>query len=205
MKIPVQTAPPEHWSITLMDKVSKLSKDNKKMPKLLPPPGPPPSPYDISPYWLEHSPDFPIEKMQKQSVSVLHHLLSCIVETEPIKNPPEKEEKKRDLYLPLNVLAPRFKHDKYLSLDFEQRLNLELQSIELDASTAKSIAEQDTFADEIAKKREEIIQLIPVVQSSAKQLIEKIPVYRKIETENYEEQRKYQQLLQMSQTKRRKK
>ena len=40
---------------------------------------------------------------------------------------------------------------------------------------------------------------------AAKQLIEKIPVYRKIETENYEEQRKYQQLLQMSQTKRRKK
>ena len=198
------TAPPpgstQHWSITLMEKMQKMAKENKRVPKLQQPPGPPPAAYDISDYWMEHTPDFPIEPMQKQNASTLHHLLSCIVETEPL--PPSN--RKRDLYLPLNVLAPRYKHDKYLCLDFEQRLNLELRSVGLDASTAKIITEQDTFADEIAKKREEINQLIPIVQNSAKQLIEKLPVLRKIENERYEEQRIYNQLLQ-SQTKKRKK
>ena len=196
--------PPEstqHWSITLMEKMQKMAKENKRVPKLQQPPGPPPSAYDISEYWMEHTPSFPIEPMQKQNASTLHHLLSCIVETEPL--PPSNRQK--DLYLPLNVLAPRYKHDKYLCLDFEQRLNLELKSVGLDASTAKIITEKDTFSDEIAKKREEINQLIPIVQKSAKQLLEKMPALRKIENQRYEEQRAYNQLLQQTQTKKKKK
>ena len=191
-----------HWSVLLYDKIQKLSKDNKKMPKLLPPPGPPPSPSSISEYWESNQPSFPIETVQKQNSSVMHHLLSAVVEVDPL---PASDSKEKKPYLPIHVLAPRLKHDRYLSLNFDTRLDLELKSIGLDDCGDNEMNKNDTFSDEIASMKEKISKLIPVVENDARQLLEKLQTFRKVEDQHYTEQTMFNELLQIAQSKKRKK
>ena len=198
--------PIPHWSETLLENMQKFTtKESKRMPKLLPPPGPPPAPDDIADYWKHHTPSFPIQNMQKRNSHTIHHLLAAIVETDPSKMPQRSLTEKRKPYLPINVLAPKLEHERYLCLDFDERLNLELKSVGLDLSQSVKMNDDDTFAEEIAKYKQQLLQLIPEVQKSSKMLIDKIPTFRKIEDQHFIEQAMYQELSQIVQRKHRKK
>lgn len=191
-----------HWSQTLMEKVSRLMKDSKRNLKLQPPPGPPPSPDDISDYWVTNPPPFPIENQQKRNCSTMHYLLSSLVETKATK---PATPRRKDQFLPLNVLAPKLEFDKYLSLDFDVRLTLELKSIGLDKNDGQSLNHKDTFTDEVAKHQAQIRELIPRVEESNHMILEKLPLFRKLEDQHYGEQQYYNELFQLSQSKKRKK
>ena len=145
------------------------------------------------------------QNMQKRNSHTIHHLLAAIVETDPSQMPQRPITEPRKPYLPINVLAPQLEHERYLCLDFDERLNIELKSVGLDQSQSTKMNDEDTFTEEIIKYKHQLLDLIPEFEKSSKMLIEKMPAFKQIEEQHYIEQAMYQELIQTAQRKHRKK
>ena len=173
--------------------VKQLLKDTRKYPKLLLPPGPPPSPNDLSDYWINNSPLFPIESSHRQNCVSIHFLLSSFIELD--SNLLKNDFKKKSLFLPLNVLAPKLLNDKYLCFSFEDRLNFELESIGLNKSFTTISQKDDTFSNEIEKLKHQIDEIEPKLEETRKKLLLDLPIYRKDEDRRINEQEELQDLI----------
>ena len=180
----------QHWSEALMLNIQKNSKENKE--KVLLPPGPPPAETDISEFWNNRKTRFPIEDMQKQNASVLHHLLGALVESEPIEKHLDDNAKK---FLPINVLAPKLQFHSYLRFEFDSRLNFELQSIGLIKQSGSSLVNEDIFEPEIKRNKEEVINLIATLNMQMSNIFDDIDNMQRIHDRRADEQECYRELM----------
>ena len=71
--------------------------------------------------------DFSIESINFNNSLIYHRLLSSFIETDLIL----KSLKKKSLFLKKNITLPIIENDNYLSLNFLEKLNLELISLNL--------------------------------------------------------------------------
>ena len=206
MRMEIPKEPIQHWSKQLMENMSRMTiKESKKMPKLLPPPGPPPAATDVAEYWKTHTPLFPIQDIQKKNAHTMHRLLSSLVETDPAQMPKKSLSEPRKQYLPMNALAPKLEYDSYLRLDFDERLELELKDAGLDESVCVKMNDDNSFNDEIVMYKQQLLQLIPDVEKASRMLTEKIPLFRKQEDQHFIDQAMFEELYQTSQKKHKKK
>lgn len=166
--------PERHWSEHLNDIVlnsqreQKRSNSNRHLMQL---PKPPPKSDDISDFWNGRTPSFPIVDIQKENRSIMHSLLSAFVEINSddeevidLDNNTEEEEDDDSLIQAVPPV-PRIDYDDYLSLPFEQRLEIELDY----AGFKKETPHQDNasliFAQEIEQYKKKLKNSQPEIDS----------------------------------------
>lgn len=197
-------APSEHWSFEINEIVRNSQRENKKT-KVLPAPGPSPAKTDISEYWKDpkHQITFPIEDIQKQNSSIMHHLLSAFVEADPMP----RNEIDDDLdSLPTHVLLPQIEFDDYLSHSFEERLQLELQGAGLEKPIDTGLIQtDDIFIQEIQHLISDREKLVPKIEEAKKEVLDSIPSYHHDERRRMEELKEYHNILRDVQRKKHKK
>lgn len=144
----------EHWSIKF-SKIAQAAKDSKKREHALLPPAPPPRDEEEAKYWRRHPPLLPAEDLQLTNSSSIHRLLSSLVEVEPIQRERTTPKKK---YLSLTALPPRVPFDPYMSLTFEDKLNLELKSIGLEKT---EVQDEGPFYQELLSYQAALKEIEP--------------------------------------------
>jgi hypothetical protein len=132
-RVPSQVPPPApvgpHWTVRIRRIAQKSG--------VMPPPEPPAKSVDVHGYWNEATVDFPIEKMQKRTTSVLHCLLSSFVELDDTDRP---ERSECPLFVTAHPLIPEIPCDGYVGVPFETRLGLELESLGLNTPAPEKLA-----------------------------------------------------------------
>ena len=148
--------PTEHWSVRLNkfakeNKLKELTSINQNEEKL-------------KKFWKTNKLPFQIENMQKKHDSPLQRLINALVESPPIQRADDgveipKRAKK-------HMLAPRIPYEPYLSLDFDQKLELELKSLGLgDPNKEQNAATGDSsFVTEIELYTDQLNHIIPQIQ-----------------------------------------
>jgi hypothetical protein len=124
-EIPAGTSPPpprctEHWSVPFR---AFAEREGLNLP-----PGPAAAKADVDEFWESQGVRFPIEELQKRKLSPFHALLNALVEIDD--DPPAAAA--RPAFLREHALLPEIPCDPYLALPFEDRLAIELASLELD-------------------------------------------------------------------------
>lgn len=134
---------------------------------------------DMSNFWNTNKIHFQIEEPQKKTETTINLLLNALVESAPIErvkkeNGPRSRAKK-------HMLAPRIPYDSYLSLDFDQRLDLELKSIGLGAQSGadKASCDDGPFSEEIEKYNERLNEIVPKLEDYKKKVLPNIDEYIK--------------------------
>ena len=161
--MPVHRDPPrakEHWSFELERYVLNTPEKPLKHP-----PQPIARNTDISKFWIDHSVPFQIETAQKYNRSTLHGLLSALVRTDLPMDAPKDPQKNHK-----HILAPHIPYHSYFSLNFDERLELELKSLELDKGSvdvSDSFVAQDNNISQVAKSYEQDLdrnlqELLPI-------------------------------------------
>jgi len=193
----------KHWSETMMERVKSLIKDTRKFPKLLMPPGPPPSPYDRSEFWNTNSCPFPIENAHKFNCDTIHCLLSSLVEVDT-QTRKMKTSNNEVLYLPLNVLAPSIESEKYLCFPFTSRLGFELESIGLNKNESMINTKEDAFSSDIENLRKNIEEIEPRLEELKRSILKQLMKFSEDEERRIMEQTELNDLLQNVGSKKRK-
>jgi hypothetical protein len=137
------TPPPlasQHWSSVYSEIAERSS------PFLLQPPHPIPENGEVHRFWLTHTTRFPIEDLQKRNWSVFHGLLNSLVEIEG--DLPRGSNGRRD-FLKGHGLLPEIACDPYLALPFEERLAIELESLELEGMDEDPVQTLDPIEQEV--------------------------------------------------------
>ncbi|EAY05490.1 hypothetical protein TVAG_080820 [Trichomonas vaginalis G3] len=176
---PISRGP--HWTEKfkfLFQKGRQTKRTRQKVNPKMPPT--PMNMNDISPFWNEYFPKFQVEKTQKCQRSKIHCLLSCIVQCDPPSNTNKTPRRKKT-----NPLAPNIPYHNYLQLPYEDRLELELKSLELYPQTETENAFQGNLPATINKYEEELTEIRTELKAFQKDLIEKIPEIRKKEEDRY--------------------
>ena len=206
--MPIQRKKPklkEHWAIEM----ERLVQNSPAKPPLAHPPLPTKT-NDIAKYWKDHSVPFQIERAQKYNRSALHGLLASLVRTDPIEADKDNDgndenqsneitETKNKTKRNKHLLAPYIPYHSYLSLSFDERLDLELKSLELDKDSIKEVDDtesQDNSITQVGKAYQDDLQrnaqeLIPI----KKYITENIDKFREIEKERQENIDQVQKLL----------
>ena len=165
--MPMQREKPkikEHWAIHLMS----LVQNSPAKPMLANPPLPTKT-NDIAKYWKSHSVPFQIEKAQKYNRSTLHGLLASLIRTDPIvetktaentenqehdgdnQNNEDANDIKKKNRRNKHLLAPHIPYHSYFSLSFDERLELELKSLQLDKDSIQESEEIDSQENSITQ------------------------------------------------------
>ena len=166
-----------HWS-------TKISPPScRANGKAIMPPGPPSSSNDTAKFWTKNKAFFQIEKIQKLNSSPLHCLLNAFVEVKPEEFEQAKklitETRQKNEYARIHSLLPNIDHEGYLEYPFEVRLNLELESLELN-QPRKSSMDDKPFQKEINDLRNNIAnKYIPEFDKLHDEIVQNIPEYRK--------------------------
>lgn len=166
-----------HWSLRMAPPSCRANG------KAMMPPGPPSSSNDIAEFWKKNKAFFQIEKIQKLNCSPLHCLLNAFVELGPEDFEEakriNKEKKKENEYVRIHSLLPHIDNDGYLEYSFETRLNLELESLELNQPQKSSIDDKP-FQKEIVESRNDISnRIIPKLNEYHDHIMSHIDEYRK--------------------------
>lgn len=163
----------KHWTENFRE-VYNQKKSLRQLPK------PPPADSECSIYWMKYPPTFDVEDSQLHNKSLIHRLLSSLIDAEPMKVSRES----RTIYLKTNVLPTKLprsfenNNNRYLFLDFEQKIDCELKAIELTNRTPNIMSsdrnEEDNsaFSAEIdALYVETKTNLIPKLQSTINEIL----------------------------------
>jgi hypothetical protein len=169
---------PVHWSVRLSE-IARRSSD-----KLAMPPGPGPEGSDVNRYWANKSEPFPIEEMQKRNTSVFHMLLNALIEIEDEgKAKTERTHPRaRRSFLKGHALLPEIPCDPYLGLSFEDRLTLELESLDLGHADGDVGPANPPFHDDIKGLLDELDKsAVPVLRELEPIIRQKMPKFRQIQ------------------------
>lgn len=166
-----------HWS-------TKLQSINcRANGKAVLPPGPPSSSDDMAEYWIHNRPYIQVEKMQKSNSSPLHCLLNAFVDLSPhdIEEIQSKknQQSEQKVYAPLHSLLPHIDNEGYLQYDFDARLNLELESLGLNA--VQGIPKKENpFKAEVKALIDKVENVNkPTIQRYHDDILPKLEEYRK--------------------------
>ena len=164
-----------HWS----QRFSVIVKKAKG--KALLPPGPGVVDGDVSKYWENNPPAFQLEDMQLRNRSLLHCLLSALVEAKPEELTPEEREKRRreDSFVRSHILLPSVEFDPYLCHGFDTRLRLELESAGLDKYDGELDHMNNEFEAEIKDLKEQVeTELKPELERLHREVEDALPRIR---------------------------
>lgn len=199
-----------HWSERFNEIVLASQKDSKKSNsgrQLMYLPQPPPSPSDISEYWNNRTPTFPISELQKENRSVVHCLLSAFVEADPddpsqnndivasnSENNSDDEDfnDNNDNILSMHAPVPQIVYDEYLCLPFEERLEIELQFAGLEKPSHSMENGSNVFTQDIEQFNKEMANLQPQIENFKNDIIQNLPSYKLDEERRISEQQTYQ-------------
>lgn len=166
-----------HWSLKLAPPSCRANG------KAIMPPGPPSSSNDMAEFWTKNKAFFQIEKMQKLNSSPLHCLLNAFIEITPeefqeAKSIEIKFQEKHE-YARIHALLPQISRNGYLQYPFETRLDLELESLQLNKPCKASINDKP-FQTEITELRNKITNKItPEINQFHEEIVQNVPEYRK--------------------------
>jgi hypothetical protein len=156
-----QRGPAVHWS----KKVSYLTDQGAAKP-----PGPAPGDADVSGFWNTTRVKFPLEAAQTRNGSVLNGLLGALVEVDPAGMAGDGDVTV-DYDHPVQLL-PEVTADRYLALDFEVRLRMELEAVGMIEEEGGALGTSlDQEISETRRQLERVRQrLNPMKQRIAEQL-----------------------------------
>ena len=100
-----------------------------------------------------------------------------------ISCPIEARERAERNYPKKHMLAPHIPYHRYLSLDFKDRLGLELKSLGLDISDSQQISDSGPFNEELNNYRRELENIIPKLEKLKNEILPCIDEYRKKDLE----------------------
>ncbi|KAK8884703.1 hypothetical protein M9Y10_043822 [Tritrichomonas musculus] len=202
-----------HWSEQLNEIVQSTLKDSKKSnssKQLLHLPRPPPAPNDISEYWVNQTPTFPISDLQKENRSIVHCLLCAFVEVGPDDSDQENKflttnveadsdeddiNDENDDLLNIHTPAPQIEYDDYLRLPFEDRLEIELKCAGLDKPANSNDKGSIIFSQEIEQYKKEMANLNPQIEFFRNDIKQKLPQYKLDEERRISDQQTFQNLI----------
>lgn len=177
-----------HWSQHLIEPYQNTIRENSKISiKALPTPM---KLDEIAPYWEKNSVKFQIEKSQRCQRTKIHCLLSSLVRCDL----PESSEENQDNRQRYHPLVPYIPQDKYLSLEFDQRLELELQSLGLDPSDEAGEFE-DNISSAIHQYESELAKTKNLLQEFHQTLIKRLPSIFELERKREDNLRTLKQLM----------
>lgn len=120
---------------------------------------------------------FQIENQQKVPDSKFLRLLNALVVSCPIES-----KQKSDKKFPFrHTLAPRIPYHSYLSLDFKERLDLELQGLNLGSGTELEVHDDEPFSEEILNYKKKLDLITPKLEKLSHEIIDKIDDFIKID------------------------
>ena len=159
--------PVEHWTV----RINRLAKEKglKQLPHVNI------NANRLHTFWKQNKLSFQIENIQKKQDSTLQRLINALVESPPI------ERGDKDIEIPKrarrHMLAPQIPYIPYLSLDFEQKLELELNSLGLGVSgdTSTKDPNDNAFTKEIQSYTEQLNQIIPKIGEYREKILEEMP------------------------------
>ena len=137
----------------------------------------------VEQFFLPLPTDQEIEKMQKLNSSPLHCLLNAFIEITPeefqeAKSIEIKFQEKHE-YARIHALLPQISRNGYLQYPFETRLDLELESLQLNKPCKASINDKP-FQTEITELRNKITNKItPEINQFHEEIVQNVPEYRK--------------------------
>ena len=150
--------PSEHWTVRL----NKFAKENKlkELPSINQ------NEDKLKKFWRNNKLSFQIEEMQKKLDSPLQRLINALVESPPIQRIHDDEEPNLPKRARKHMLAPKIPYDPYLSLDFDQKLDLELKSVGLlNPNKDQTNASGDSaFITEIETYTDQLNKIVPKIQ-----------------------------------------
>lgn len=205
---------PYLWSEHLNEIVQASQKETKKSSsgrQLMHLPQPPPAPDDISEYWTNRTPTFPISDLQKENRSVVHCLLSAFVEAYPedpsqngdiiasnSENNSDDDEDFNDVndsFLGMHAPVPQIEYDEYLCLPFEERLEIELKFAGLEKPAHSMENGSNVFAQDIEQLKKEMVNQQPQIEYFKNEIKEKLPMYKFDEERRISGQQTFQELI----------
>jgi hypothetical protein len=170
----------EHWSARFRGPITRANG------RAVLPPGPPPPPHALAEYWAKTRTWFAIEPVQKSNSSVISHLLNALVEVDPL--PPNEQ---KTLFLRTHPLLPNLPSDGYLRLSFEVRLDLELESLGLNAPSiapgAHTTAPLQQEIDALRRKVDD--EIMPAIRRDLAELKDGLPGFRLTEERRNQRQK----------------
>lgn len=166
-------------------------------------PPPPPDANDISDYWKNNQISFQIEEMQKRSFSCFHYLINSFVEIDsfsqkktnsPLSSPNPNEEidtkeseeikdKKEPNPIASFSLLPQIVSETYMALSFDQRLSLEIESLELKPKNGLNFKRTSPIEEEINSKMKECNDVISTLSQMRDDIMSNIDDYRRQQQE----------------------
>jgi hypothetical protein len=181
-----------HWRTKIANEMQEISPEIRKRLRKLP--DAPPQAADVSAFWAQKKPPFPIEDLQRRNSSVLHRLVNAFVEAKPL---PRQDVKNEDP-LPVHVLLPQIECDEYLAFSFEERLEFELESAGLGRKKeqAESLPVSDIFAAQVAEYKRELEEKLPQIDALKEEICEEIEGWRDDQGRRNTEHRKAAALIQ---------
>lgn len=110
------------------------------------------------------------------------------------KNSSNEDETENDCFLPTHVPAPQLEYDDYLSHPFEEKLEMELQSIGF-KRPGHLIHLNNSLAQDIEKYRNELEKIQPTINIYKQEILANLGTYKKDEERRRIEMQKYNDLL----------
>lgn len=180
-----------HWSERMNQYVR-----SKKMSTV---PPPPPDANEISDYWKKNQISFQMEDMQKRSFSVFHHLINSFVELDaplsrvsfqnsPLSSPNQTDEiatkesntceQREPNIIASFSLLPQFASDSYMALSFDQRLSLEIESLDLNPPNGSNFKRTSPIEEEINTKIKENDEIVSTLSKMRTSIMDNIDNYR---------------------------
>jgi hypothetical protein len=150
------------------------------------PPGPVPSPDDVAEFWTKTRACFAIESVQKKNSSVLSRLVNAFVEVPPENTETDVPDRG---FVRSHPLLPQLPGEDYMTYDFDVRLMLALERLELNHPVTPKGQETPTFQQEIDELRQKIeTDLLPALEQDFRELRENLPIFRQLEKRRNERQ-----------------
>ena len=172
----------------------------------------PPSPNDVSDFWINKVPSIPIVDLQKQNNSIVHCLLCAFVKVDPEPNEASDNalgEFSSDVesddgsncgdddeeILLTHPPIPIIEYHDYLCRSFEERLELELKDAGLEKPDDAKESFNSVFTQEIEQFKEELNILQPQIEAQGNEIKSLIPAFRQDEERRAGEQQTYLELI----------
>ena len=144
-------------------------------------------------YWRNENPTFQVEDCIKKNKTQLHTLLSALVKEDPIPQETKPKGKRKQ-----RSLIPELNSGGYMSLPFEERLEIELESCGMgDIDDGENDSNDRPFVNDMNVLKTHIDSMRPVVEDFHNEIKEKLPEIRKEDEERMNMMAEYHRLMQI--------
>lgn len=195
---------PKHPKSRWISKLSNIADNSKNGAKTLVDPLPQPEKPNFERFWKENPPSFPIEEPAMDNINVFHYLLNSFVDADASEEERNEETSNQNDVLETVIELDSYPlisgvpiQNSYLSLDFQTRLHLELESAgcgsfnneENDLSFLSEIKDtyhtiQNEYQPEMNRLHDMIMENISEYRNQEDARINSQEIYRLIKSES---------------------